>query len=333
MICGKIQHNFNLLGKMYLFSASVDNSLSVTPLVLALTNSRELSFTGLVHARPADGFPVDVVVVSGRVLRAYVFTASTRPESLTESQFQSRLAAFENFHAVQVKLPAHALRLYMLFAESAGDGDSRLVPTSEVVSLLPGWQSLQDPSLVSFHWPSADALLFLPGGGSFARHSVFVSGAKVDQEVIPAIEMWAEPTCRLIRHAPIPNTAAWREYHLHLTFTAIFNAFMVRYEQFGGRPVITDLVNQLTELSQEQGWNIGFVGAKMFDRQLFADEKQAARLYRALLRAVLSHAEAVLGAPRTESMLKLIISQSDSFARSYAQDFELLPGNLPSGGD
>lgn len=303
------------------------------PLGAALSASRDAAFTGLIHAGAEDGVHLDLVMYSGRLIRAYLFRTRTRPESLAESQLPPHLEAFENLPVTQVKLPVYALRLVMLFAESAGEGDVRELPTNELVSLLPVWQGLQASSLVSFHWSSANALLFLPGGGSYARHAAFISREKVEQEIIPAIEMWEEPTCRLIRHVVIPDTPAWREFHLCLSFTLIANAFLARYEQFGGRPVINDLSNQLNEVVQEQGWNIGFAGARVFDRQLYLDEQQAARVYRALLCAIFSHSEAVLGTPRTTSLFRAIISQHDAVVRTYAQAFTLLPESVLAGGD
>lgn len=318
---------------MNLLSASIKNTALVIPLGAALNASRDAAFTGLIHAGAGDGVHLDLVMYSGRLIRAYLFRTHTRPEYLPESQLPPYSETFENLPAAQVKLPVYALRLVMLFSESAGEGDVRQLPTNELVSLLPIWQGLQASSLVSFHWSGADALLFLPGGGSYARHAAFIAREKVEQEIIPAIEMWEEPTCRLMRHVAIPDTPAWREFHLCLAFTVIANTFLARYEQFGGRPVINDLSNQLNEVVQEQGWNIGFSGANVFDRQLYADEQQAARVYRALLRAMFSHAEAVLGAPRTESLFRMIISQSDAAVRTCARDFALLPENALVGGD
>lgn len=303
-----------------------------TSLSAALNQCRDAKFTGLACAGAPDGTRLQVTLYAGDVHLAYLITQDARPMRLNPAECAHHLPAFDSLPAQTGKLPVYALRLFKLFTEAAGDGDSRQVDTANVVSLLPDWQSQNAPSLLSFHWPGANALMYLPGGGSYARHSAFVSSARVEQEIIPAIETWAEPTCKVIRHAPITGTAGWHEYHLHLAFTSAANTLMARYEQFGGRPIITDLTNQMTELANTYAWNIDFVGAKVFERHLFPTDKQAARAYRALLRAILSHSESVLGRPRTRAMVATLYEQSEPLLQEYLKKYGLVPLSHMAGG-
>lgn len=303
-----------------------------TPLSVLLDQFREEKFTGLACTGQAGALRLQAIFYAGDVKAAYLISQDARPVRLDDNACAHHLTAFGALPGQTGKLPAYALRLIKLFTESAGDGDARQVDTADIVSMLPDWQSLGSPSLLSFHWPSADALMYLPGCGSYARHSVFVAGARVEQEIIPAIETWSEPTCKIIRHAPIAGTPGWHEYHLHLAFTAAASALMTRYEQFGGRPIITDLTNQMIELANLHDWNIGIVGNKVFERHLFPNDRQAARAYRALLSAILSHSEAVLGMPRTLAMVTAFYEQSEVLVREYLQGYDLVPLNHLAGG-
>ncbi len=289
-------------------------------------------FTGLVCAQTPDKSRLDALLLAGEVRVAYITTPPASPERLAPELLMQQID-FANAPAQASKLPAYALRLLMLFIESAGEGQSQHAQTSDILSLIPTWQALPSPSLVSLHWSTASGLLYLPGQGAYTRHSVFLSSERIEQDIVPAIEVLSEPTCHIVCHNPNVNTPAWREYHQHLTFLAVANTYLGRYEQFGGRPVMNDLVNQLTELSAQYGWNMSFVGAKVINNYISADENVSAHVYRSVLQSIFSHSSVVLGASRTQALVRALDAQCDPGVREYVRMYELVPLAWLSGGE
>lgn len=289
-------------------------------------------FTGLVCAQLPDNARLDALLLAGEVRVAYITIPPSRPKRLAPKLLMQQID-FADAPAQASKLPTYALRLLMLFIESAGEGQAQHAQTGDILSLIPAWQALPSPSLVSMHWLTASGLLYLPGQGSYTRHSVFVSSERIEQDILPAIEVLSEPTCRIVYHNLDVNTPAWREYHLHIAFLAMANTYLGRYEQFGGRPVMNDLANQLTELSAQYGWNISFVGAKVINNHIAADENISASIYRSILQAIFSHSSVVLGASRTQSLVRALDAQCAPSVREYVRMYELVPLVWLSGGE
>jgi len=221
-------------------------------------------------------------------------------ESLNGLMFSATMRA--------LALTPQAVRIAKILLEQTND-TRYVTPVGQPLEpLLEAWVKHPVHALGYIRWPSAEALVLLPGAGVYPRYTLFVSADQMlhSAGTMSAIYRWHEPYQSAILLSSAPRTLAWTEYLLHHSFSRLITQLLERFGELAGRTALNNMVHDINFTSSAHGWGVLIHQSSITDQTVFPSPKAAAEVYSRLIQFIFGHMETILG----HDALKLLVHET-----------------------
>lgn len=308
---------------MYFNESHFLSSAQTTLNMLASISQQSLS-GALLQTFIAPDEQVDFLFLAGKIVNAYHIRQG-KATRLSQGETEQALRNESHRKTQVVPLPPHGLRLYKTYVESRTVLETRRESTENITDLIAEWQSASEPTFATFHWESADALVYLSGKASFTRQAIFVTPEGVESDLYPTLNSWNQSAFSLSLLRSDSKTPAWIEMGLQMAFIHFSGQLITRYRAIGGRNLVDILCKEFNDVAFSQRTDINAFGGTIIDKQLFADAATAARVYYLLLENILEPMETMMGSNLIMSTVKQILESSEAYMLELSQAYKLLP--------
>lgn len=261
--------------------------------------------TGLVEFCGLADRHFALVFVRGQVINAYQREARIRQFPVTEwEKIIPGLPA--SFQVNSLSLTPQTIRMVKIYIEQLGQGGVREARTDDLESHMRELGSGYLPCLLHLRWPSAEALVILPGSGDPPRHLMFVAERQVLHSAggMMALYGWKEASCKITCYRSDTKIPAWREYLLHYAFIWSITYILARFEELTGRLLLNSIVREMNFSAAAHGWSINLASNTITDQSVFSSPQEAAQVYQRMFAIVTRNVESVIGREMYEVLLR-----------------------------
>lgn len=280
--------------------------------------------TGLVEVDFSGQGLVDLLFARGKLVNIYRIGSQT--ERLEVSTWVGGIRLNSPVARVRsLALTPQAVRILKILIEQPDEHCSLASLGCGLESSFAAWREHPVPALVHVRWPSADALVLLPGLGALPRYSLFVAADQVLRSAgnLMAIYGWKEtPSFARLLSSGSP-TQAWTEYLLHHSFSRMIGCLLTKFEELAGRSLLNQVIRDINFISTAHDWAVSLNAASLTDQTIFPSASAAAEIYSRLLDAIFLHFEAVLGVPVLDALARESLLQLSPSYRALLIDYRL----------
>lgn len=297
-----------------LFHTSAAQEFLATPAKLPglLQTLRKAIQTGLVELSwEASDKRYVILIAGGETVNIYSLHPPVR-RILPNARLEKLIKTFPPEEKVKLRvlsLTPQTIRLSKIWIEHQYDGTPDSMPTSQLEEHL---AELIDGglSLVHYSWPSAEALVMVPGNGEPPSHLLFISNAQIIHSAsgIMALLGWNEPDCKITVVQNREASQAWDEYKLHNSFVLFMSRLLPRVEELAGRMTTSAIIREINFTASAHGWNLNMAPTSVTDQAIFTSPEDAADVYRRFISVATQRAEALLGEQAAQLIVREAIS-------------------------
>jgi hypothetical protein len=239
-------------------------------------------------------------------------------ESLNSSRSTATMRA--------LALTPQAVRIAKILIEQANDM-RHIAPVGQPLeALFDAWIKHPVHALAYIRWPSAEALMLLPGEGGYPRYTLFVSADQMlhSAGTMSSLYRWKEPyeSARLLSSEP--RTLAWTEYLLHHSFSWLVTHLLERFGELTDRMTLNNMVRDINFTSSAHGWGVLVHQSSITDQTIFSSPKAAAEVYSRLIQFIFGHIEAILGYNTLELLVKETVLRLSLPCRLVVEEYLLI---------
>ena len=281
-------------------------------------------FTGLYHIGGTG--QLALFFLKGKLVGVYRLTDG-RWNCLPHPVWDETITGWASGDLRELGLPEDGLRVCRLMLE-ADFGDSRTLPAlraDELVPYLSKWHRAGKAGLALIRQSDFSAVMLLPADSLEPTEGVLVSRfqLRTGPAVVTQVREWGDRPCLVTLCTHRDDSDAWKEYNLRVSFGALVQRALKRYEELAGRFLISDLGEQVNQETRSRGWAISLFGNSLSVRQYFQTADSAGRAYAALLAIMNGQMDSVVGGKMVESILSAATVPLQDEARTLLQDYVL----------
>jgi hypothetical protein len=278
-------------------------------------------FTGVFHV---NGKPQLVLLFAqGRIISMYKLTdgiwqripKADWDDVIAESSGDLRVAS----------IATEGLRLLRLFLESDFSQSKTILslPASELTSCVNNWQRGDRAGLVSVYQNGSGALMLFPPGEVNPAEAVMMDELQTQtgSAVVNQIRAWGSRNCQILLCTYHPNSEAWMEYSLRVSFAQFIQIILKRYGEMAGQFLVTNLNEQVNDEARSWDMALSLYGSKLSNNQFFENMERAGRAYVTIFSAMSAQMNEVVGEKLVVSIRKDAIMQLDLDNRTLVQEY------------
>jgi len=111
---------------------------------------------------------------------------------------------------------------------------------------------------------------------------------------------------------------------LKTAFSALANPILARYTDLAGSGIVTSLRHDLNDLARANQWRVLATLDGFTDTHSFETPEAAARAYAILIKAILTHMSAIVGARLANTILRETVQQLDPADYDLVQTYHVV---------
>ncbi len=222
-------------------------------------------------------------------------------------------------------MSGEGLRILRLFLESDFSESKTIpsLPASELAAYVKNAPAGNYTRLISLRQNGASALLLFPPGETTPAEALLVDEDQTQTGVMVSnqVRAWGDQACQVLLCGHDPNSEAWREYALRVSFAQFTQLVLKRYGEIAGKFLVTDLNEQIND--EAKNWNIALslYGDKLSNRQFFEDTQRAGEAYVTIYTAIREQMKSVVGDKVVVDIRKEAIIELNLDTRILVQEY------------
>lgn len=259
--------------------------------------------TGLVLLEMQNQPPYTLFFVRGNL--ATVYRGEGDVERLDERSWLQSLDSRNEIASLRTLSLTHQdLRIFKILIEQSSTKDFFSNGSPELGKLFPLWRQQELPALAVIRWPSAEALVLLPGHGAFERYSIMLTSNTISHFAGSVREIldWKEPYKQAGLISSASRSLAWQEYLLHSAFSKLVQVLLEKAATLIGRVELNQIMREVNFKAAASDWNLSINGTRITDQTFPANISLEAEMYATLLGILYQQLESFIG----DSVLRFI---------------------------
>lgn len=285
-----------MMNSLFASASTEPQAISAAELLNSVDTHQKDLQTGVLELNFSDRTEYHLLFVRGQLVNVYRhaqeterLSSTTWAESLPGSRRKARLRS--------LALTPQAVRLVKILLEQGTVRPEALPEDVSLENQFENWMKHPVPSLAHLRWPTAEALVLLPGENAHPHYTLFVSPNQILHSAggMLALYGWKEPGVQISLLSSDARTCAWEEYLLHYCFSQVISHLLERFVDLLGAVLVKTAIREINFFAAAQGWNISLAGTSVTDQAIFSSPAEATEAYARLLEILVSQTELCSG--------------------------------------
>lgn len=277
--------------------------------------------TGQIQIAFLNSRTESIFVQHGVVENIYV-----RNHRTPDLNWQALLTRFGRGTLLIEPLPARALMFRKIVVEKILPVQPVPAGTNQLKTMFSLAEHNETSTLFHVLWEEAEGFLLIAGGRIPIRHAVLITATEIKEGDVAfdQILAWQEPRCNVMVHRGDIKMQAWLELHLNILFEWYCRNILNYYTQLTGVVMVKSILQNLSVLADNRGWNISTQNQQLTDVSLFPSAQAAGQAYREIISYIRMRIEPVIGPSLTQYLMDRSMEQTRGIYKTLQETFFLV---------
>lgn len=276
------------------------------------------NLTGQIQITFLNGRTESIFVQQGQVRNLYI-----RNHRAPDLNWVAPIRHFGRGTLDIESLPPRALLLRKIILEQIITPQSINSGTNQLKVMFNLAEHNQSATLFEIQWEEAKALVLVAGVRIPIRHAILFTTleTKAGETAFDQIMNWEEPRCNVLVYRADIKQQAWLELHLNILFEWYCHNILNHYTQLTGVVMVKSILQRLSVLAENRGWNVSTQNQQLKDFSLFSNALQASQAYREMLSFIKTRIEPIIGHSLTDYLMQRSIEPTRGLYKTIQETF------------
>ena len=276
--------------------------------------------TGAVLIHFQAGKVLTLLVQHGQVRQIYV-----RNHRLPDLNWELPLARYGAGTFESRPLPARALMFRKIVLEELNTVQTQSAGMRQLPIMFDLAEKNAFPTLFHIHRETMEGFVLVAGRNISLRWAVIAqAGTQEGTLALNQILAGSEAPCMVTIYRGDIKNQAWLEVHLNILLEWYCHNILKYYGQLTGTVMVRSVLQKISRLAEQQGWNVSTQDHQLRDTSLFLCATEAGEAYREILSTLLSNINPIIGSSLTGNVVKQLIESTRDIYRTVNEAFGLL---------